>query len=145
LDTPVARWCHVDPCSARAPPPLRARRCWRLPHPVAPRPAAPRPAAPGGRRAPHALPRLRGPCRRASAPPRRGGPGKADHGKAAAEDLQQQDQLKKALFGALYTLAKEKINDGPRMAYLTIMVDFMLICCLFLMPEYPWAADAHHP
>jgi hypothetical protein len=74
----------------------------------------------------------------------RSGPGK-DGGKATAEELPQQQQLKKALFGALYTLAKEKINDTARMAYLTIMVDFMLICCLFLMPEYPWAADAHHP
>jgi len=51
----------------------------------------------------------------------------------------------KALFGALYTLAKEKMNDSARMAYLTIGVDFILICLLFLMPEYPWAADEHNP
>jgi hypothetical protein len=75
---------------------------------------------------------------------RRGAAGK-DHDKGAAEDLQKQGQLIKALFGALYTLAKEKMNDSARMAYLTIGVDFLLICCLFLMPEYPWAADAHNP
>lgn len=61
------------------------------------------------------------------------------------EELQQQDSVRKALFGALYTLAKEKINDTPRMAYLTIFVDFILIVCLFLFPEYPWAADEHNP
>jgi hypothetical protein len=75
---------------------------------------------------------------------RRGGGGK-EHGKGGAEEIQQEEQLQKALFGALYTLAKEKINDSARMAYLTIFVDFILIFCLFLMPEYPWAADEHHP
>jgi hypothetical protein len=71
--------------------------------------------------------------------------GGKDHGKGEAEELQQKEQLMKALFGALYTLAKEKINDSAKMAYLTIFVDFFLICFLFLMPEYPWAADEHHP
>ena len=61
------------------------------------------------------------------------------------EELQQQEQLKKALFGALYTLAKEKINDTARIAYFSIFVDFILICCLFLMPEYPWAIDVNSP
>ena len=73
------------------------------------------------------------------------GDGGKEHGKGAAEELQQNQQMKKALFGALYTLAKEKISDSAKMAYLTIFIDFILICCLFLMPEYPWAANPHHP
>jgi hypothetical protein len=46
-----------------------------------------------------------------------------------------------ALFGALYTLAKEKINDTPSVAMLAIWVDFLMIFTLLLMPEYPWAVD----
>ena len=46
-----------------------------------------------------------------------------------------------ALFGALFTLAKEKINDSAKVAIFSILVDFLLITLLFLMPEYPWAAD----
>lgn len=43
-----------------------------------------------------------------------------------------------ALFGALYTLAKEKINDSANVAMLAIWVDFLMIFTLLLMPEYPW-------
>lgn len=78
----------------------------------------------------------------------RGGPGGAGGGKdghGGVEDVQQQQQLKKALFGALYTLAKEKINDSARMAYLAIGVDFILILGLFMMPEFPWSIDEHSP
>lgn len=56
--------------------------------------------------------------------------------------LESQNQtLLTALFGALYTLAKEKISDSARIAMLTIGIDFILIVLLFLMPEFPWAAD----
>lgn len=47
-----------------------------------------------------------------------------------------------ALFGALYTLAKEKINDSANVALLAITVDFLMIFTLILMPEYPWKVDA---
>lgn len=77
---------------------------------------------------------------------RRGGPGGEKDGHAGAvEEVTQTQQLKKALFGALYTLAKEKINDSARMAYLAIGVDFILILGLFMMPEFPWSIDAHSP
>jgi hypothetical protein len=46
-----------------------------------------------------------------------------------------------ALFGALYTLAKEKINDTAQIAMLAIWVDFLMIFTLLLMPEYPWEVD----
>lgn len=46
-----------------------------------------------------------------------------------------------ALFGALYTLAKEKINDSANVAMLAIWVDFLMIFTLILMPEYPWEVD----
>jgi hypothetical protein len=46
-----------------------------------------------------------------------------------------------ALFGALYTLAKEKINDTASIAMLAIWVDFLFIFTLLLMPEYPWVVD----
>jgi hypothetical protein len=47
-----------------------------------------------------------------------------------------------ALFGALYTLAKEKINDSANVAMLAIWVDFLMIFTLMLMPEYPWEVDS---
>lgn len=46
-----------------------------------------------------------------------------------------------ALFGALYTLAKEKINDTAGVAMLAIWVDFLMIFTLILEPEYPWAVN----
>lgn len=48
-----------------------------------------------------------------------------------------------ALFGALYTLAKEKINDSANIAMLAIWVDFLMIFTLILMPEYPWEVDSN--
>lgn len=74
-----------------------------------------------------------------------GGKGHGGGGKDAAEELGQQEQFKKALFGALYTLAKEKINDTATIAYIAILVDFFLIFFLFIMPEYPWSAPETHP
>lgn len=53
----------------------------------------------------------------------------------------QQPGLLTALFGALYTLAKEKINDSANVAMLAIWVDFLMIFTLILMPEYPWKVD----
>ncbi|WIA28374.1 hypothetical protein OEZ86_010920 [Tetradesmus obliquus] len=47
-----------------------------------------------------------------------------------------------ALFGALYTLAKEKINDSANVAMLAIWVDFLMIFTLLLMPEYPWLVQS---
>lgn len=48
----------------------------------------------------------------------------------------------KALFGALYTLAKEKFSDSAKVALLNVLVDFILIVVIFLHLEYPWAVDA---
>lgn len=48
----------------------------------------------------------------------------------------------KALFGALYTLAKEKVTDSPQVAMVNVIVDFVLILVIFLHLEYPWAVDA---
>jgi hypothetical protein len=47
----------------------------------------------------------------------------------------------KALFGALYTLAKEKVTDSPQVAMVNVIVDFILILVIFLHLEYPWAVD----
>eukprot|EP00879_Flechtneria_rotunda_P020397 GHRR01021459.1.p1 GENE.GHRR01021459.1~~GHRR01021459.1.p1 ORF type:complete len:889 (+),score=208.65 GHRR01021459.1:224-2890(+) len=46
-----------------------------------------------------------------------------------------------ALFGALYTLAKEKINDTAGVAMFAIWVDFLMIFTLLLMYEYPWKVN----
>ena len=54
----------------------------------------------------------------------------------------QGQSLLTALFGALYTLAKEKINDTASIAMLAIWVDFLLIFTLLLMPEYPWKVNS---
>jgi hypothetical protein len=56
------------------------------------------------------------------------------------EDQQGQSILT-ALFGALYTLAKEKINDSASIAMLAMWIDFLMIFTLLLMPEYPWKVD----
>ena len=47
----------------------------------------------------------------------------------------------KALFGALYTLAKEKVTDSNWVAMVNVIVDFILILVIFLHLEYPWAID----
>ncbi|GAX73194.1 hypothetical protein CEUSTIGMA_g647.t1 [Chlamydomonas eustigma] len=47
----------------------------------------------------------------------------------------------KALFGALYTLAKEKFSDSAKVAILNVVVDFALIVVIFLHLEYPWAVN----
>lgn len=58
-------------------------------------------------------------------------------------DTGKQQRPLTALFGALYTLAKEKINDTPTVAMLALIIDFLMIFTLILMPEYPWKADPH--
>ncbi|KAG2422329.1 hypothetical protein HXX76_016114 [Chlamydomonas incerta] len=50
-----------------------------------------------------------------------------------------------ALFGALFTLAKEKISDSWKVAVLTVVVDFLLILAIMLNLEYPWAVDPTNP
>jgi len=67
--------------------------------------------------------------------------GQHEKGKAEGLDVQEQP-LMTALFGVLYTLAKEKINDSARIAILNILIDFILIVLLFITPHYPWAASA---
>lgn len=47
--------------------------------------------------------------------------------------------LKSALFGVLYTLAKEKISDSAAVALANIIIDFVLIVLLFITPHYQWA------
>ena len=53
----------------------------------------------------------------------------------------QQQPLLRGLFGTLYTLAKEKINDNRNFAIATIVIDFVLVVLLFVVPEYPWALE----
>lgn len=57
------------------------------------------------------------------------------------KDNSGQGGLTKALFGALYTLAKEKFSESAQVALLNIVVDFLLILVIFLHLEYPWAVD----
>jgi len=50
--------------------------------------------------------------------------------------------FKTGLFGVLYTLAKEKINDSKKVAIITLVVDFLLVAVLFFSPlHFPWAVD----
>jgi hypothetical protein len=49
--------------------------------------------------------------------------------------------FKTALFGVLYTLAKEKINDSAGVALFSILIDFVLILFLFITPHYQWAMN----
>ncbi|GLI68263.1 hypothetical protein VaNZ11_012618, partial [Volvox africanus] len=48
-----------------------------------------------------------------------------------------------ALFGVLFTLAKEKYSDSWKVAILTVIVDFLLILAIMFNLEYPWAVDPH--
>jgi hypothetical protein len=52
--------------------------------------------------------------------------------------------LTTAVFGVLYTLAKEKISESRAVALLSLLVDFLLIGGILLLPEYPWALPAGH-
>jgi hypothetical protein len=52
--------------------------------------------------------------------------------------------LTTAVFGVLYTLAKEKISESRAVALLSVVVDFLLIGGILLLPEYPWALPAGH-
>lgn len=51
--------------------------------------------------------------------------------------------LKTALFGSLFTLAKEKVSNSARVAIASILIDFVLIVLLFITPHYPWAVDGN--
>lgn len=62
---------------------------------------------------------------------------KAEGGEAG----QHQQPLLRGLFGTLYTLAKEKINDNRNFAIATILIDWILVLMLFIVPEYPWALE----
>jgi hypothetical protein len=62
----------------------------------------------------------------------------ASKGKGGGGD---QEGITKALFGALYTLAKEKFSDSAKVALLNVFVDFVLILVIFLHLEFPWAVN----
>lgn len=66
---------------------------------------------------------------------------KAEKGEGGEGGQQQQQPLLRGLFGTLYTLAKEKINDSRNFALATIIIDFILVVLLFIVPEYPWALE----
>lgn len=51
----------------------------------------------------------------------------------------KQQPMLLALFGTLYTLAKEKYNENVTIALATVFIDFILVTLLFIRPEYPWA------
>jgi hypothetical protein len=65
---------------------------------------------------------------------------KAEKGEGV-EGGPQQPPLLRGLFGTLYTLAKEKINDNLNFALATIGIDFVMVVLLFIVPEYPWALE----
>lgn len=66
-------------------------------------------------------------------------PGKDD---AKADGIANEaNGFKTALFGVLYTLAKEKINDSASVALFSILIDFVLIVLLFITPHYQWAMN----
>ena len=50
-----------------------------------------------------------------------------------------------ALYGVLYTLAKEKFSDSWKFAVGTVVVEFFLIVAIFINLEYPWDTDPHSP
>jgi hypothetical protein len=107
---------------------------------------------------------LAGACVPSSLPPpphpqphRTGGGGAADPllgGASSSDDPKQQQQQQQqqprqgafttAVFGVLYTLAKEKIADSKAVALLSVLVDFFLIGGILLLPEYPWALPPGH-
>jgi len=60
------------------------------------------------------------------------------------QQQQRQGPLTTAVFGVLYTLAKEKISDSKAVALASVVVDFLLIGGILLLPEYPWALPAGH-
>jgi hypothetical protein len=66
---------------------------------------------------------------------------KAEKGEGVEGGQQQQQPLLRGLFGTLYTLAKEKINDNRNFALATIAIDFVMVVLLFIVPEYPWALE----
>ncbi|KAG2487286.1 hypothetical protein HYH03_014127 [Edaphochlamys debaryana] len=58
-----------------------------------------------------------------------------------AENENQNNGFTTALFGVLFTLAKEKYSDSWKIAVLTVVVDFLLILAIMLNLEYPWVVD----
>ncbi|KXZ48338.1 hypothetical protein GPECTOR_28g744 [Gonium pectorale] len=63
----------------------------------------------------------------------------------SVENQNANNALLTALFGVLFTLAKEKYSDSWKIAVLTVVVDFFLILAIMLNLEYPWAVDPHNP
>jgi hypothetical protein len=63
--------------------------------------------------------------------------------KEKEEDPHAADALSRpvltALFGVLYTLAKENHSSSSVMALTSIFVDTLLVLVLFMTPEFPWA------
>lgn len=50
-----------------------------------------------------------------------------------------------ALYGVLYTLAKEKFSDSWKFAVGNVVVDFFLILAIMINLEYPWYTDPSTP
>ncbi|GIL79405.1 hypothetical protein Vretimale_18290 [Volvox reticuliferus] len=65
------------------------------------------------------------------------------HGKSV-ENQNSNNGFTTALFGVLFTLAKEKYSDSWKVAILTVIVDFLLILAIMFNLEYPWAVDPHN-
>lgn len=71
-----------------------------------------------------------------------------------AEGKGKQQPTLLALFGTLYTLAKEKYSENVTIALATVLIDFVLVTLLFIRPEYPddsifykyaWYIEFHQP
>ncbi|KAG2450719.1 hypothetical protein HYH02_004557 [Chlamydomonas schloesseri] len=70
-----------------------------------------------------------------------GGGGGGDVG---ANDLLEQNQtVQAAVFGVLYTLAKEKLDTSKRFAFAKLILDFLQCFILIVNPSYGWAIDTN--
>ncbi|KAG2493479.1 hypothetical protein HYH03_008295 [Edaphochlamys debaryana] len=63
-------------------------------------------------------------------------------GEVGANDLLEQNQtIQAAVFGVLYTLAKEKLDTSKRFAFARLVLDFLQCFILIVNPTYGWEID----
>ncbi|GFR48517.1 hypothetical protein Agub_g10412 [Astrephomene gubernaculifera] len=63
-------------------------------------------------------------------------------GDVGANDLLEQNQtVQAAVFGVLYTLAKEKLDTSKRFAFARLVLDFLQCFILIVNPAYGWSID----
>ncbi|GAB4816718.1 hypothetical protein N2152v2_003764 [Parachlorella kessleri] len=61
-----------------------------------------------------------------------------EEGDASAELLTQQGSIQEAVFGVLYTLSKERLNEGWRFVVFAMVLDYLQLAVFFIGNNFPW-------